>query len=328
MIQRSTAWQDSLRCAIFSPQELLQALDLSADLLPGALQSDKDFRLIVPREFVARMQTGNPNDPLLLQVLPLSQELEEHPGFTRDPLNEAAKNPIPGLLHKYHGRVLLTLSGSCAVNCRYCFRRHFTYEKNVRGRNGWQKMVDYIAQDATISEVIYSGGEPLLLTDDLLIELTEKIADIKHVKHLRIHTRLPIVIPVRVTSKLITFLKNSQLQTVIVLHCNHANEIDSHVSHALQKFVDTNIILLNQAVLLRGINDCLQTQINLNEKLFEVGVLPYYLHQLDPVKGAKHFLVDLKTGKQLYHAMQANLPGYLVPRFVQEIPGADSKLYV
>lgn len=324
-VRQRQDWQNVLANAITNPAELLQVLGLDASLLMPMQQAAKQFSLRIPRAFVARMQKGNPYDPLLRQVLPLGEELQQHPEYSVDPLQEHTVNPIPGLLHKYKGRVLLTVAGACAINCRYCFRRHFPYAENNPGRVGWEKVISYIQADASIKEVIFSGGDPLLATDISLRDLIEKIAAITHVNTLRIHTRMPVVIPERITPELIKILSDTRLRSVMVLHCNHAQEIDNTVFAAMDKLQDAKITLLNQTVLLKGINDDAAILAGLSEILFACGILPYYLHLLDKVTGSAHFAVSEIIAKKIYAELLELLPGYLVPRLVKEVPGAYSK---
>lgn len=319
-------WQTALSNVITDPAELLQELALDASLLPAARIAAQQFPLKVPYSFVARMKKGDVYDPLLRQVLPLHDELQNHAGYSVDPLQENEFNPLPGLLHKYYGRVLLTVAGICGINCRYCFRRHFPYEENNPGRIGWEKVLQYIAADQTISEVIFSGGDPLIASDKLLKELIIKIAKIPHVKTLRIHTRMPIVIPMRITETLIELMTCTHLRPVIVLHCNHPQEIDMSIHNAIQKCRDANITLLNQAVLLKGVNDNADVLIELSEKLFSCGILPYYLHLLDRAQNTAHFAVSEFTAQQLLADIMSKLPGYLVPKIVREVAGAANKM--
>lgn len=323
-----SSWQSALADVITDPAELFATLKLDPTLLEQAYKANQLFSLRVPRSFVARMKPGDFSDPLLQQVLPVAAELQQIAGFSIDPLNEQAANVLPGLLHKFNGRVLLVVSGGCAVHCRYCFRRHFPYEANNPGSKGWQPALDYISNDPTITEVIYSGGDPLLLKDNQLAELTEKIAAIPHVQRLRIHTRLPIVIPERVTSELIALLVATRLQAVVVVHCNHANEVDDDVDVAMAKLREHNITLLNQAVLLKGINDSVEALVDLSEALFRAGVLPYYLHLLDKVQGAAHFDVPQSQARKLLEQVSHRLPGYLVPRLAREEAGMPAKVLV
>lgn len=321
----SLPWQTALTNAITDPSELLQLLELDLALLPAAQQAVKLFPLRVPRGFVARMNKGDVNDPLLKQVLPLGLELEETAGFSNDPLQEKSKNPVPGLLHKYQSRVLLTLTSACAINCRYCFRRYFSYSENNPGKAGWQKVVDYIAADPSINEVILSGGDPLVASDHYLAELIGKIETISHIKTLRIHSRLPIVLPERMTGEFINWLAGLRLQPVIVVHCNHPQELTAEVKQSLRALRQAGITVLNQAVLLRGINDSVEVLVGLSEELWSVGALPYYLHLLDRVQGIAHFEVDEENARQLMLAVMERLPGYLVPKLVREVAGMAMK---
>lgn len=318
-------WQQALANLITDPNELLRHCGLSPQDIPSLDADWQRFTCRVPREYAARIQPGNPYDPLLLQVMPSKRELDVIPGFTLDPLDEQQTNKLPGLLHKYHGRVLLTVVGACAVNCRYCFRRHFPYEDNNPGREGWRQVVEYVAADPSIKEIIYSGGDPLVAKDAFLAELTAQFVAIPHVQRLRIHTRLPIVIPQRVNTELLQWLSATRLNTVVVVHCNHANEIDDAVRNAFQDLKNAGVTVLNQAVLLAGVNDNVEVQIALSEALFAAGCLPYYLHFLDPVHGSAHFEVSREQAKNLLKTLADLLPGYLVPKLVQMVAGATSK---
>lgn len=321
-------WQTELQNAITDPAELLERLGLSLDLLPAAYKASQSFPLKVPLPFISRITPGDPEDPLLRQILPISAELDTHEGFSVDPLQEKEANQRPGLLHKYKSRVLLIATGTCAVNCRYCFRRHFPYEENNPGRLGWQQSLHYIAADTNIQEVILSGGDPLMLTDASLARFIQQLSAINHVKIVRFHTRLPIVIPQRITESLLAALTQTRLKIVMVLHCNHAQEIDNQVSMAAKKITQAGITLLNQAVLLRGVNDAVSTLTTLSQQLFANHILPYYLHLCDRVAGAAHFFVPEEEAKTLYRKLQAELPGYLVPRLVKEEPGAEAKMVI
>jgi len=321
-------WQHALKLAISDPQELLNILELDIGLLPAAQQAAKLFSLRVPRGFVARIEKGNINDPLLRQILPLGAELEEVEGFVEDPLQEQTSNLMSGLLHKYNARVLLTVTGACGVNCRYCFRRHFPYTENNPGTQGWEQALNYIAADSTIKEIILSGGDPLVAPDTYLANLVQKIATIPHVKTLRIHTRMPIVLPERVTQELLNWFTGSRLKPVMVVHCNHANEIDKAVAQAMLSLHKAGVTLLNQAVLLKTVNDSVDSLVKLSQALFEVSVLPYYLHLLDKTRGTAHFEVDESTAKQLVRGMAQQLPGYLVPKLAREEPGAGAKHFI
>ena len=314
-----------MRDMVREPAELFELLGLKTDDMPQRLAACQDFALKVPRGFIQKMTPGDWQDPLLLQVLPQAQELTEQPGFIHDPLQEVSSNPTQGLIHKYHGRLLLIVSGGCAINCRYCFRRHFPYGDNNPSRQQWQQTLDYIRQDSSISEVILSGGDPLVANDKQLAELISQIETIDHVSTLRIHSRLPLVIPERITDELADRLAQSRLHTVFVTHCNHPNELDKQVNDALAKLRRAGCQLLNQAVLLAGINDKSDVLQSLSQKLFSAGVLPYYLHLLDKVQGAAHFDVPEARAKQLIREIQLKLPGYLVPKLVREQPNHGSK---
>lgn len=322
---KTNSWQDALIHAVTDPEELLHLLELDPEWLPGAKQAAALFPLKITRSFIARMEKGNPFDPLLRQVLPLGIELAEHPDFQNDPLEEARFNPLPGLLHKYHGRVLLTPIGTCGINCRYCFRRAFPYQKNNPGSAGLVKIIDYIRNDPTISEVILSGGDPLVASDAVLQHLIQSIESIPHVTRLRIHSRIPIVLPERMTSEFVALLKATHLKIVLIVHANHPQEINHDVKLALQPLRDIGVTLLNQSVLLKGINDDADTLIRLSHQLFAAGILPYNLYLLDKVQGAAHFDLSLEAATALHHKVASQLSGYLVPKLVREQPGAPAK---
>lgn len=322
--QQPPRWQRLLSEAISDPQQLLQTLGLPQSLLPAARAADRQFSLRVPRGFVGRMRPGDASDPLLRQVLPLGEELHERPGYSRDPLQELAAMPAPGVLHKYAHRVLLTATGACAVHCRYCFRRHYPYGQANPGRDLAQTL-DYLRQNPAVREVILSGGDPLTLSDQRLSHWVEQLQAIPHIQRLRLHTRLPVVLPERIDTPLLAWLGCARLQTVVVIHCNHPNEIDAQVGQALRRLGQAGVTMLNQSVLLRGVNDDAATLSALSERLFAWGVLPYYLHLLDPVSGAAHFEVSEQKAKSLVHQVREELPGYLVPALVREIPGQASK---
>ncbi len=322
-------WQAQLRDCFTSARALLDFVNLSNQALGSSDLAAKDFAVKVPRSFARRMRPGDPTDPLLRQVLAHRNELLEVPGFSNDPVGETgARNKQPGIIQKYQGRVLLIVASGCAINCRYCFRRHFPYAENRNSRSQWQQALKAIGKDSSITEVILSGGDPLVPTDSLLSELVDQIAGIPHVKRLRIHTRFPVVIPARITDSLIDALTRPSLQTVMVIHANHANEIDHNVSAAMARLHDGEITLLNQTVLLAGVNDNPDTLVDLSEQLFSTGVLPYYLHLLDPVRGAAHFDVPEEAAAELMEQVTARLPGYLVPKLVREIAGEPAKVGV
>jgi EF-P beta-lysylation protein EpmB len=274
------------------------------------------------------MHRGDPQDPLLRQVLPLAAECLSAPGFAIDPVGDLAAMTAPGVLHKYHGRVLLAVTGACAVHCRYCFRRHFPYAEANASSDHWTAALSYVAGDASVREVILSGGDPLAMGDRRLADLVRQLAQVDHVERLRIHTRLPIVVPARVTAALTDWLVGTRLKPVVVVHANHANEIDAAVQAALAHLRSSGVTLLNQSVLLRGVNDTVESLAALSESLFAVGVLPYYLHLLDRVQAAAHFEVEELRARQLLAGLAARLPGYLLPRLVREVAGAPGKLLI
>jgi len=343
-------WQVALREAVRDTGELCRLLGLDPSWEEQAQVAAHDFPLFVPRSYLARMRPGDPTDPLLRQVLPLACELDslaseshnvpnpgadtvgaissplrvETHGFT-DPVGDLQAEKLPGLLQKYTGRVLLVTTGVCAVHCRYCFRRHYPYETAPKTLAAWEPALDEIAADESLSEVILSGGDPLTLRDSLLASLAERLAEIPHLRRLRVHTRLPLMIPERINEDLLAWLRGTRLAPVMVIHANHANELQGDAADAVQRIVAAGIPTLNQTVLLRGINDDVATLAALSERLLDLGVLPYYLHQLDRVAGALHFEVPIARGLELIAALRARLPGYAVPRYVQERPGESSK---
>ncbi len=324
------SWQQQLADTIRDPNELCEILQLdpiafSAAHLPDHSPITKTFPLRVPRSLVGRMQVGNLNDPLLLQVLPQRQEAQTSPGYSEDPLLEKEASPDPGIIHKYHGRVLLMLTGACAIHCRYCFRRHFPYEQHRRSKEDWLSSLEYIRNNTSINEVILSGGDPLALGDEHLRWVVEQIQAIQHVSTLRIHSRLPVVIPDRIDQACLAWLGQSRLQVVMVIHCNHPNEIDDSVATAIDHLKQRGIVVLNQSVLLKSVNDDLDTLHQLSKNLFKIGVLPYYLHLLDKVTGAQHFAVDDLRAKHLHDKLKDQLPGYLVPKLVREAARTGAK---
>lgn len=317
-------WREQWREAVTDAGELLGMLGLGqlADRLPAG---NAGFALRVPRGFIARMRPGDGRDPLLLQVLPQLAELEEAAGFLVDAVGDLAAREARGVLHKYQGRALLIASGSCAINCRYCFRRHFPYGEEIAAAGQWRQALAHLKADPSISELILSGGDPLALATPKLEELSRGLAELPQVTRLRIHTRLPVVLPERVDPAFEAWLAALPLQKVIVLHANHANEFDAGVDAACARLREAGATLLNQSVLLRGINDHADTLVALSERLFAAGVLPYYLHQLDRVQGAAHFEVDDARALDLVEALRQRLPGYLVPKLVREVAGEASK---
>ncbi|NWK82357.1 EF-P beta-lysylation protein EpmB [Acinetobacter sp. SwsAc4] len=319
-------WQSQLSDLITDPLELLNLLGLSTkQLLSGAILASEQFKLRVPRAFVGKMRIGDPFDPLLLQVLPHHLELEEYPEFVTDPLGEEAANQMAGVLHKYQSRFLLTLTGACAIHCRYCFRRHFPYQENLPKNDDWLNIKQYIEDNPAINEIILSGGDPLTLSNRKIALWIERLESLPQLKILRIHSRVPVVIPNRIDEELISILKNSRLRIVVVIHSNHASELDDFTCSKLLQLSLHHITVLNQAVLLKGVNDSATSLTHLSYRLFEARVMPYYLHVLDKVKGAQHF--DLRSSEidHIYSDVLASLPGYLVPKLVREIAGEKNK---
>lgn len=321
----SPAWQAELAASYIDPLDLLAFLELDPADIPGFREASRRFPFRVPRGYAARMAKRDPDDPLLRQVLPLGDELLDPPGFLADPVGDLAAVSAPGVLHKYRGRVLLIATGACAIHCRYCFRREFPYESNLLGKSREQAALDHIAADASVREVILSGGDPLVLGDERLARLVEAIAAIPHVERLRVHTRLPIVLPGRITPGLVRCLAATRLRSVVVVHANHPREFDASVREALDRLRQAGIMLLNQAVLLRGINDTADTLVGLGETLFAHGVLPYYLHLLDKARGTAHFEVAEDRALALLREARERLPGYLVPKLVREVAGEAFK---
>lgn len=319
------AWKAALRSAIRDVDVLCDRLGLDSGVRQAAHAARGLFPLLVTESFLARMQPGDPHDPLLAQVLPRGEEALPEPGYGADPVGESACSIAPGLLQKYHGRALLISTSACAVHCRYCFRRHFPYDEVRRPMGWWRPALARIAEDPSIEELILSGGDPLCLDDEVLARLVHEAEAIPHLRRLRLHTRLPVVLPERVDEPLCAWLAATRLQTAVVLHANHPAEIDAHVIAACRRLAAQGVVLLNQAVLLRGVNADAGVLADLSRAVFAAGVLPYYLHVLDRVAGAAHFAIDDDQARALVAALAATLPGYLVPRLVREELGATSK---
>jgi EF-P beta-lysylation protein EpmB len=319
-------WQQALSQVITCPKTLAAHLDLPDSLFSS--EATQGFPLRLPVTLLNRIKPGDPNDPILKQFLPVASELEEVPGYSTDPLGESAANPVPGLLQKFDNRVLLTVNQTCAVHCRFCFRRNFNYSDNTPGKSGWIQAYETINNNPAIEEVILSGGDPLSLPDNYIAWHLEQIANIKHIRVIRFHTRFPIMIPQRITQSLLDILQSCHLPIVMVMHCNHAQEINDDVRSVCETLNQSGIKLLNQTVLLWGINDTVEAQRDLAWALFDSGITPYYLHCFDPVKGAHHFDLPVSQAKQLYDNLRNVLPGYLVPQLVKEVPGEKAKVVV
>lgn len=315
-----------MKDAVRDPFELCRLLELPSRLAADAERSAGTFGLFAPRSFIARMRHGDAADPLLQQVLPQLIEQQTSSGYSTDPVGDREATVMPGLLHKYAGRALIVATGACAVHCRYCFRRHFTYQDAPRTGADWSAVLGHIAGDTSIREVILSGGDPLTLVDSVLEEFAFRLAEIPDVRRLRVHTRLPVMIPERINAALLNWLTGTRLAPVVVIHANHANELQGNAARAMRRLVTAGVPVLNQAVLLRSVNDSVAALAELSERLLDLGVLPYYLHQLDRVQGAAHFDVPVAEGLRLVEALRRELPGYAVPRYVREIAGQPYKL--
>lgn len=322
----SSIWQPALASAIRDPFELIRLLELEGQGAEVSLEAARQFRLLAPHSYVRRMKKGDWNDPLLRQVLPLSAEMQLTEGFLSDPVGDHEARVADGVLHKYQGRVLLVTTGACAIHCRYCFRRHFPYSEANPARDDWQDALNYIASNSEITEVLLSGGDPLTLSDERLSSLCARIASIEHVQRIRLHTRLPIVLPERIDERLLTWLSQLNKQVIMVIHANHANEFkDAEVQAGLKALREVGVLLLNQSVLLRGVNDTVPALAALSEALVAANVLPYYLHILDRVQGAAHFEVSESEAKILIEKLRLTVSGYMVPQLVREMAGEGAK---
>jgi L-lysine 2,3-aminomutase len=322
---QTSDWQRALTQAFCDLPSLLKYLQIDARFQQETAEAQLQFALRVPREYAALMRKGDPNDPLLRQVLPSHEELITSDGFIADPVGDQQAEQEPGLLHKYHGRILIMTTGACAVHCRYCFRRHYPYQKGTATPREMQNILDYLSHHPSIEEVILSGGDPLMINDNRLNSWLQQLQALPHLKRLRLHSRLPVVLPQRVTPDLLKLLNSSRLQSIMVLHINHANEISPALANSCRMMRDAGIMLFNQSVLLKGVNDNSDTLVTLSERLFEIGVMPYYLHLLDKVSGAAHFDLEENKIAHLKQQLLARLPGYLMPKMVREIAGESSK---
>ncbi len=320
------SWQADFAAVVTDPAELASLLGLPESWVGPAREAARMFPMRVPRSFVARMRRGDPTDPLLRQVLPVAEELEHTAGRSSDPLQEADSRRAPGLLHKYPGRALLIATGACAMHCRYCFRREFPYEDQQSETGRWHDAIAALAADPSIEELILSGGDPLSLGDARLQSLSRALADIPQLRSLRLHTRNAIVLPSRVDDGLVEWIKGLPWRVTVVLHVNHAQELEGDAVEAIARLRSTGALLLNQSVLLRGVNDDAATLVALSKRLHALGVLPYYLHLTDAVNGTAHFDVDEARGRAIVDALARALPGYLVPRLVREVPGEEAKV--
>ncbi|MBD5769583.1 EF-P beta-lysylation protein EpmB [Marinomonas colpomeniae] len=323
--ENELSWSQHLSRAITSLPKLIYHLGLPESLIEQGTEAHQSFKLLVPRPYLSRIEYGNPNDPLLLQILPSATEMQKVLGYNKDPLEEADHNPQKAIVHKYKRRLLVITTGTCAVNCRYCFRRHFPYGDNQLAQAEWQSVIDYLQAHPDVNEVILSGGDPLMMKDALLVKKIRQLEALPQIKRLRIHSRLPVVIPARVTKDMIDWIRASRLDIIMVWHINHANEMDEELAQAAFKLKQAGVTVLNQGVLLKGINDSVEAQVNLSEAVFSAGILPYYMFTLDPVEGAAHFDISVEDAQKLMGKVAAELPGYLVPKLAKEIPGQTSK---
>lgn len=324
-VSQEDSWQGALASAIRDPQELLNLLGLDKNEYRNKLYHAEKFKLLVPLSYVSKMKKGDWNDPLLKQVLPVKDETQSVAGFIADPVGDLDSVISSGVLQKYQGRVLLITTGACAVHCRYCFRRHFPYANSMPDKDKWQETLLAIRNDNSIHEVILSGGDPLMISDQRLQAMCADLIKIPHIKTLRFHTRIPIFLPERIDSAFISWLAKLPIQKVMVIHANHANELDQTVGEVLVNLREAGVTLLNQSVLLKGINNSVGALATLSHRLFEFQVLPYYLHQLDKVEGAAHFEVNRDDAIHLLKDLKKAVPGYLVPRLVEEVSGERSK---
>lgn len=322
-----TTWQKELANAVKNPLQLLQLLEIPAESANISAKARKSFPMLVPLPFIKKMKKGDIDDPLLKQVLPIGNEEEVVDNYSFDPLQEHDNNTA-GLLHKYKSRVLLILKSGCAVNCRYCFRRHFPYQENNVNKQQLQEIITYIDAHPEVNEVILSGGDPLMSSDHFLLHIIEELEKLPQLRRLRVHTRLPVVIPNRITQALVNILQKSRFKVIFVLHINHSNEIDNALKIALQKLHLAGVQLLNQSVLLKGVNDNSQALIALSESLSDADIMPYYLFLLDKVQGAAHFDITENDAQKLVKTMSLALPGYLVPKLSREIAGQQSKTII
>ena len=321
-------WQNQLSGTIKTTESLIDALKLPAESLTSIQPAHDLFPIRVPQRIIDKIEPGNPDDPLLKQFVPDIRENQKAPEYSCDPVGDGQSEKVPGLLHKYQGRVLLTVTGACGIHCRYCFRRHFDYSNSNPGKHNWQAALDYIRNDDSIFEVILSGGDPLSLSDLKLSKLVEEISSIPHIRLLRVHTRQILIIPDRVNKELLSWIEATRLKCTFVLHCNHPSELDDDTFYACKQLKRADVELLNQSVLLKDVNNNPDTLAKLSISLYESGIQPYYLHLLDKVEGAAHFDVNESDAVQIINKLRQQLPGYLVPKLVREIAGKEFKIPV
>lgn len=318
-------WRTAIRRTIRDTESLSRALGRTKADIGADDAAHRSFATLVPPAWLDKIDVNDPNDPLLRQVLPIATENEVVSGFIDDPVGDRAARRNGGVLHKYHGRALLVTTGACAINCRYCFRRHFPYSEHLASRGRWKAACAYLKDHPDVTELILSGGDPLMLSTDLLQDLTDQLQSLPHIQTLRVHTRMPVVMPERIDDDLVRWLSRWPGRLVVVIHCNHPNELGPDVASALERLVSSGARLFNQSVLLKGINDRWQVLAKLSQQLFDLQVQPYYLHQLDRTAGTAHFEVDQENAKSIVRQLMAHLPGYLVPKLVQEKAGGEYK---
>lgn len=307
------------------PQPLLQALGVAIPAERLSREAANGFAMRVTASYARQMRPGDADDPLLRQVLPLAEELLSPPGFSEDPVGDGCARQLPGLLQKYPGRALLLVTAACPLHCRYCFRRAYPYAGDRLTGERLEAILAQLRGDPTLHELILSGGDPLMVEDQRLAALLERLATLPQLRRVRIHSRVPVALPERITPQLCSLLAGYRLPLVLVLHCNHPRELSPEVAEGLAALRRAGVSLLNQAVLLRGVNADQTTLCELSERLFACGVLPYYLHLLDRVTGSAHFAVSAEQGRELIARLRHVLPGYLVPRLVREVAGEGCK---
>ncbi|MCG8033791.1 MAG: EF-P beta-lysylation protein EpmB [Candidatus Thiodiazotropha taylori] len=318
---QAPGWRKALADGFTDVPSLLEYLQIEPSAVSDHIRASRQFSLRVPKVFATLMRKGYPDDPLLLQVLPSASEMDLADGFSTDPVGDHMAGQSPGLLQKYHGRILIITTGACAVHCRYCFRRHYPYTGATATNSQWRHIIDYLETNPAVEEVILSGGDPLMISDDKLERWLAQLEALPQIKRLRIHTRLPVVLPQRITAELLSVLKRCPINKVMVIHANHPNELSPAVAEGMKRVAASDVTLLNQSVLLKGVNDHCDTLVRLSNRLFEIGVLPYYLHLLDRVEGAAHFELEKTAILRLQQQLMTELPGYLMPRMVREIAG-------
>lgn len=308
-------WRQIQRETFTDWKKLVDFLQLDLDSPKARLLTHSSFPLNLPLRLAQKIQKNCWNDPVLIQFLPTTEEEKESPLFVLDPVEDEAFRKTPKLLHKYQARALLLSTSACAMNCRFCFRRNFAYETTEKK---FEKELQEIRLDTSLSEILLSGGDPLSLGHTQLESILKELEQIPHVKRIRFHTRFPLGIPERIDADFLKLLGGCEKQIIFVIHCNHAHEFDDTILESLRQIQRLGVIVISQSVLLKGVNDTVEALEELFLLLINNGILPYYLHQLDRVQGAIHFEVPETTGKELIAELQKRLPGYAVPKYVKE----------